>query len=45
MKDPIKKYKEYSDIERTFSAIKIKNDYNFYNKLYNSIKKDLLLPF
>ena len=43
MKKPTDKYKEFSDSKRTFSAIKIKNDYDLENKLYKSIEKDLLL--
>lgn len=43
MKKPISKYKELSDSKRTFSAIEIKNDHNLENRLYNSIKNDLLL--
>lgn len=42
MKEPITKYGKLSR-GRTFEVTKIRNDYYEKNKLYNSIKKDLLL--
>ncbi len=43
MREPIKKYREFSGLNKIFSAIDIRNNNNLKDKLYNSIKNDLLL--
>jgi len=43
MREPVNKFRELSGLNRIFSAIDIRNNNDLKNKLYNSVKNDLLL--